>query len=220
MLIASLNSIQAIGNATIDAEGLFDDLSTDVPVGTKENPWLTANSTSAKVSRAKNEVVVNKNSNAAALSKNALKKRMRKTAEATAIAKDDAILEIDPNVTMIAPEVNKPKKSNHKSTGQLPAERMDTHNVDAALVDDDTTDDERNAQQAALDRRKGRFTAFEQRELVAQAFAGDNVVEVSYFSEIIDRTGTQPQFRNSPPRNDGKWKRMPLKRWIPLYQDG
>ncbi|PVF96712.1 Utp14-domain-containing protein [Serendipita vermifera] len=166
-----------VTSTTTDTEGLFDDRRADVLGATRENPWLTVAPGSTKVSRAKNEVVVGKNSNAASLSKNALKKRMRKTAEATAMEKGDAVLEIDPDITMLSPETKKSLQPGRKSFGQPQAKQTDTHDVDAALIGDEVTDDEREAQEAALNRRNGRFTVFEQRELVAQAFAGDNVVE-------------------------------------------
>ncbi|CAG8602509.1 3644_t:CDS:2 [Acaulospora colombiana] len=198
-------SATVVASTTADTDGLFDDLRADGPGGMKENPWLTVNSTSTKVSRARNEVIVNKNSNAAALSKNALKKRMRKTADAMTLAKDDAVLEIDPNVTMVSPEVNKPRKAGRKSAEQAQTRQTDTHNVDAALVDDEITDDEREAQEAALNRRNGRLTAFEQRELVAQAFSGDNVVEEFAAEKLREMEADAPKEVDTTLPGWGSW---------------
>jgi U3 small nucleolar RNA-associated protein 14 len=136
----------------------------------QENPWLTVESVSGKRSRAKNEVTLGKNSDGATLSKNAMKKRLRKQAEALAQAKDDSNLEIDVNTIMSIPKtdtLNKPKRASEPTTGH--------HRVDATYHDDDVQEEHG----LVGPRTKNGPTAFEQRELVARAFAGDNVIDVS-----------------------------------------
>ena len=142
------------------------------------NPWLSSGTAVGKVSKKKNTVVVGKNSDAATLSKNALKKRQRKAAEAQEDAKEDAVVDIDVgNVLTLenAPAQPAPKKQarpNAPITRGAPV---------AGGFEDEDKDEEREEQEAKLvARRKGKagVTTFEQRELVAMAFAGDNVIAV------------------------------------------
>jgi U3 small nucleolar RNA-associated protein 14 len=117
--------------------------------------------------------MLGKNSDAATLSKNAMKKRLRKQAEAVAQEKEDSNLEIDVNTIMSIPKgdtlkkVRKPKPASEPTTGH--------HRVDEAYHDDDVEEESG----LAGPRTKNGPTAFEQRELVARAFAGDNVIDVS-----------------------------------------
>jgi U3 small nucleolar RNA-associated protein 14 len=154
------------------------------PTLAEENPWLKVTSTSAnKLSRAKNEVLVGKNSNAAALSKNALKKRLRKGIDAVAQAKDDSILEIDVN-SHIQDEKDKEKatqlvKQSHKTQNSKKLQATSSHVVEPDLgTDEDTDDDEPVSKEMPAAGSKNRMTAFEQRDLVARAFAGDHVIKV------------------------------------------
>lgn len=135
------------------------------------NPWLSVGQTSTKISRKKNEVVVGKNSSAAALSKNAMKKRMRKNAESIALEKDDATLEINPNpgVTPAKPVEHRKAKPKATNDANIPGKTL--QKVDAMLSEDSESDD------APPTTPQGRRVAFEQRELVARAFAGDDLVE-------------------------------------------
>ena len=150
------------------------------------NPWLSAGTAVGKVSKKKNAVVVGKNSDAAALSKNALKKRQRKAAEAQEDAKEDAVVDIDVgNVLTLenAPAQPAPKK-------QAPPNAPSTSGAQVAGgFEDGDEDEEREEQEAKLvARRKGKkgVTTFEQRELVAMAFAGDNVIAVrNLYLEVL-----------------------------------
>jgi len=138
----------------------------------RENPWLTVEPVAGKRSRAKNEVMLGKNSDAATLSKNAMKKRLRKQAEAVA-QEIDSNLEIDVNAIMSIPKddtsnkARKPKRASEPTAGH--------HRVDEAYHDDDVEEEDG----LAGPRTKNGPTAFEQRDLVARAFAGDNVIDVS-----------------------------------------
>jgi len=143
---------------------------------------VTSTSTN-KVSRAKNEVLIGKGSNAAALSKNALKKRMRKSLETVAQAKDDAVLEIDVNNVIHEKRSSKPlteSKRGKKSRKTQDSKKFNANGlyvVQPNLETDEGSDgdDELATKEVG---RANRVKSFEQRELVARAFAGDDVVKV------------------------------------------
>ncbi|KAK0223862.1 Utp14-domain-containing protein [Armillaria fumosa] len=122
----------------------------------ESNPWLSVGSSSSKVSRKKNEVVVDKNSNLTEKSKNKLKKKAKKTEKEKAMAQDDAVVEIS--------------VENVLTLGKV--------------ADDDGDDSDCNSEVEAQEKmletktkKKGKNVAFEQRDLVKMAFAGDNVVQ-------------------------------------------
>jgi U3 small nucleolar RNA-associated protein 14 len=172
----------------------------------EENPWLKVASTSAnKLSRAKNEVLVGKNNSATTLSKNALKKRQRKGVDAVAQAKDDSILEIDVNSIIHDKEgkdepTPQPVKQPHKTQNSKKQQATSLHVVGPNLgTDDDSDDAEPVIKETAMNGRKNRMTAFEQRDLVARAFAGDHVVKVCVLlrlsSALIFATGISSRER-------------------------
>ncbi|KAK0205350.1 Utp14-domain-containing protein [Desarmillaria ectypa] len=122
----------------------------------ESNPWLAVGSSSSKVSRKKNEVVVDKNSNFVEKSKNKLKKKTKKTEQEKAMVQDDAVVEIS--------------VENVLTLGKV--------------ADDDGDDSDGNSEVEAQEKmletknkKKGKNVAFEQRNLVKMAFAGDNVVQ-------------------------------------------
>ena len=137
------------------------------------NPWLVprANATS-KTPRKKNEVVVGKGSDALNKSKNKLGKQAKKRVEELERQKDDAVVEISINdvITM------------HPPCGSQNEKDLESTKVRESRValDDSDENSEVDEQEKAL-RQKGKLKtrkAFEQRDLVARAFAGDNVVQV------------------------------------------
>ncbi|KAG7442817.1 Utp14-domain-containing protein [Guyanagaster necrorhizus] len=121
----------------------------------ESNPWLAAGSSSSKVSRKKNEVVVDKNSNLTEKSKNKLKKKAKKTEKEKAMVQDDAVVEIS--------------VENVLTLGKV--------------VDDGDDDSDGNSEVETQEKmletknKKGKNVVFEQRDLVKMAFAGDNVVK-------------------------------------------
>jgi U3 small nucleolar RNA-associated protein 14 len=140
------------------------------------NPWLVQGAgSSSKVSRKKNNVVLGKDSTSADKSKNAIRKQLKKTAEAKEMELDDATVDISmENVLRIVdaegatPTLGGASKLKRK-------EPIDSNNtVDSAYQD---SGDEGSEVEELMTSRKGN-KAFEQKELVALAFAGDNVVEV------------------------------------------
>lgn len=131
-----------------------------------ENPWLTIGDASTKLSRKKNEALVSKGSGADIRSQAALKKQLARSAEALAHQAEDAVVEIDLDDPL---SLSNAHVSFETTTGkQRIAEGIA---VDSAFQDSDDDD---------VDRDNGpRSTkVFKQRDLVALAFAGDNVVEV------------------------------------------
>lgn len=149
-----------------------------------DNPWLNVTSVSTnKLSRAKNEVLVGKNSSAAALSKNALRKQQRKGLDAVSQAKDDSILEIDVN-NVIHTSRPKPKTDKQKPKSLGAVQKRDVSRAQNTGPDEETSSDEAS-EKGATDERKHLSTAFEQRELVARAFAGDHVMNASLILPIL-----------------------------------
>jgi len=149
------------------------------------NPWLSAGTAVGKVSKKKNAVIVGKDSDAATLSKNALKKRQRKAAEAQADAKEDAVVDIDVGKVLTlenAPAQPPPLPKKQQAPPNAPITSVSGAKVaDGFEEEDEDEDEEREEQEARLVARgKGKkgVTTFEQRELVAMAFAGDNVIAV------------------------------------------
>lgn len=151
------------------------------------NPWLTVGaSSSSKVSKKKNEVLLSKESSAVTKSQAMLKKQLGRTEDAVAREAEDAVVEIDLDNVMtlstsieaeesgqVAAEVEDASVKGKKAKGKGKVTISEQAKVDSAFRDsDDEGDDvEERAQKGGK--------AFKQRDLVALAFAGDNVVEVS-----------------------------------------
>ncbi|KIM35627.1 hypothetical protein M413DRAFT_449671 [Hebeloma cylindrosporum] len=168
------------------------------PPAEEVNPWLAqASQSAAKVSKKANEVVVSKDSKAMDKSKNKLKKLALRKGDEQEKAKDDAVVEISVDTILASSSTTvlssskapppplatqKAKLTNGKGAGKnLTGDEDDSEDSDANL--------EIEAQEQALDLKgKGKangIKAFEQRDLVALAFAGDNVV--SNFEEAKRR---------------------------------
>ncbi|KAI5118044.1 hypothetical protein M0805_005893 [Coniferiporia weirii] len=154
------------------------------------NPWLALpeyTSSSSKVAKRKNELVVGKNVTRAQKSEGALQKQMKKGADERERETDDAVVEISPEDVLVldsseraadstavvigaingdSKKKTKEKKKSKKGKGK---------GARAEDGDDSGVNSEVEEQEAALTKGK-KVKAFEQRELVARAFAGDNVV--------------------------------------------
>lgn len=159
------------------------------------NPWLNVEvpPSSSKQARKQNEILIHKDSAAAVKSQNTLQKQRTKTAEAKDQEKEDAEVVIDINDVMtvtVVPQGKSDSESmqtdqvNGKSQGKK--KRKERHKSDrgaskfAELHDADWADGSESEveEQERVAKGNRRPTAFEQRELVARAFAGDNVVQV------------------------------------------
>ncbi|KAJ6620660.1 Utp14 protein-domain-containing protein [Mycena sp. CBHHK59/15] len=136
-----------------------------------ENPWLVASTSSGpKAPRTKNDVIVSKDSKTLDKARHKLAKNEKKLdGTAVAVARDDEIVEIEMGNILGSGE-QRPQKSSKKGGDNE--------------GDDDDSNSEVDAQEQALlhkgKKGKGKAVkgvkAFEQRDLVALAFAGDNVV--------------------------------------------
>lgn len=143
------------------------------------NPWLVS---STRAIQKKHEVAISKDSASAEKSKNKLRKRVKNLEEETELARNDATVDISlGNVMTLG------VGSRVTGRSENGAARMDTSepSKDTGPEDDSDLNSEVDEQEHLLDRKgKGRakggngVKAFAQRDLVAQAFAGDNVVQV------------------------------------------
>jgi len=160
-------------------------ISTPMPTPTSvSNPWLVPTAPSGP-SRKRNEVHVHKGADALTKSSNKLKKQTGKHADERERARDDAVLEIDASNVLEIPEPPAPSASSKKSKAQG---RRDVAKAPAGATgpahdegaDDSDVPSEVEAQERATDKKNAgkRVQAFQQRDLVALAFAGDNVVQV------------------------------------------
>jgi len=168
----------------------------------ESNPWLTRDTdSSSKAPRKKNEMF-GKESQRADKSKNKLKKRARKAQEEKEKAKEDAKVEIsmDQNLTLQA-SLKHPKAS--ASSKSAPAANPSTSAVGvvAGGDSDSDADSEVDAQEAAILKTKVNanpkgLKAIQQRDLVALAFAGDNVVHVRGDFQVMDLSCALIHYRN------------------------
>ncbi|KAF8195123.1 Utp14-domain-containing protein [Pholiota molesta] len=185
----TLQSTDFISPPLSPAQNRPSALSNSIIPAQDSNPWLTHDaSAKAKVVKKANEVVVGKDSKPAEKAKNKLKKVNQKLDEERERAKDDAVVDISlDNVlasvstsTAAAPHTSgSAQKTKAVSQQNVPIQPSSAH----ADGSDDSDDDniELEAQELALKAKgKGKangLKAFEQRDLVALAFAGDNVVQ-------------------------------------------
>ena len=153
------------------------------------NPWLIeAESSSSKVARRKNELLVGRDVTRAQKSETALQKYMKKSTASREQENEDAVIELKPDDVLVVsntkssgaskPEGIKKKEKKKKLKANKAKESVQ------ADEDDSDMNSELEEQEAAL-KKGGKKAVFEQRELVARAFAGDNVMRVcASFSEL------------------------------------
>ncbi|KAF9055750.1 Utp14 protein-domain-containing protein [Panaeolus papilionaceus] len=142
------------------------------------NPWLVRDTdASSKIAKKKNEVVVSKDSKSADKSKNKLKKQMQKLESAKQETADDAAVEVSLDNLLASSSAPAIKFSNSKPSSS----RADTTSAAVDRDSDFDSNSELEAQEKILESKgKGKNKnplAFQQRDLVALAFAGDNVVQ-------------------------------------------
>lgn len=175
------------------------------------NPWLVPASDNisrvSKVAKKTNQVIVGKESSAAAKSKNKLRKLARKRDEEREQRKEEAVVEIDANKvlslscaadgTFSAGKVCGVSGSG-SSAAREPEIQVDKGRIEEAVIglphaavgneDEEGAGGELEEQELALQMMKGQrqekkgVVSFQQRELVALAFTGDSVVQ--QFEEI------------------------------------
>ncbi|KIP03917.1 hypothetical protein PHLGIDRAFT_25886 [Phlebiopsis gigantea 11061_1 CR5-6] len=148
------------------------------------NPWLAPRDDGPnRAAQKKHEVVVGKESAGADKSKNKLRKRVKKREEEKEKAKEEASVEISMASVMTlgaasanaeaGPSKVQPKLKTVQRTESTPAQAPED---DGEEVHSEAEDQERALRLKSTGRGKG-VKAFEQRELVARAFAGDNVIQ-------------------------------------------
>lgn len=151
------------------------------------NPWLSQDSKGkSKAVKKVNEIVVGKDSKPAEKSKNKLKKANQKKDNQREQAQDDAVVEISldnilaPATTSAVDGIKVVGSSKSNSQKTLAAQNPPVNTGELGNSDDDNI--ELDAQEQALHlkgkAKRSALKAFEQRDLVALAFAGDNVVQV------------------------------------------
>ncbi|KAL9933014.1 hypothetical protein V8E36_008269 [Tilletia maclaganii] len=130
------------------------------------NPWLQASGSGSavKLSKKKNEVIVGRNSDAIAKAANRIERHASKGDAARRAAAEDARVEIDDDTSLAVPSQG--PKSKRSAT------RVDVEDED---LSDEDGDDGLVAVSTSAVNKKGGGVAFSQRDLVAEAFAGDDV---------------------------------------------
>lgn len=158
------------------------------------NPWLSQDSKrKSKALKKVNEIVVGKDSKPAEKSKNKLKKANQKKDDRREQAQDDAAVEISldnilaPATTSTVDGIKMIGGSKSNSQKTFAAQNPPVNAGESDISDDDNI--ELDAQEQALHlKSKGKgsvLKAFEQRDLVALAFAGDNVVQVCIMTLLL-----------------------------------
>ncbi|GJE97818.1 Utp14 domain-containing protein [Phanerochaete sordida] len=146
------------------------------------NPWLaTPEDGPSRGGQKKHEVVVGKNSKGAEKSKAKLRKRVRQREEEKEKAREEAAVEISMTDVMT---IGAGAAQNAEAGPSKPAKSKQPQKKASAQAsaeaDDDDVHSEVEEQERLAAKGKGRakgVKAFEQRELVARAFAGDNVMQ-------------------------------------------
>ncbi|KAM0791537.1 hypothetical protein ACM66B_005986 [Microbotryomycetes sp. NB124-2] len=144
------------------------------------NPWLALadEDQMSKLSRKANKAAVTKDARDADKVANKVSRHKAKQDDARMAEREDAQVDIDPSVVMSLPQ----KAADKPQINERAASRK--HLASAQVVDDDSGDDdvegdqdiEQDEDEIDAQRGKGK-AAIQQRELVAKAFAGDNVLE-------------------------------------------
>ncbi|KAI0652546.1 Utp14 protein-domain-containing protein [Trametes meyenii] len=152
------------------------------PAVDESNPWLIQSSGAAKGGQSKHEIAISRESAAAEKSKNKLRKRVKKRLEEKEKAQEDAAVDISLSTVMTLDGGDKPAASKIGQSSKLgPASEGKARAAQASDDSDSDANSEVEEQERALARKgKGKgngLKAFEQRDLVALAFAGDNVVQ-------------------------------------------
>ncbi|MCO5566033.1 hypothetical protein L7F22_019708 [Adiantum nelumboides] len=131
------------------------------------NPWLVDASQSNKVSRKKNEATISKDGSALNKAANRIQKHASKNDEARLAEQQDGELVIDPEAQIALRQEAAPNQSNK----QKPAKTRNP--IDDS---DDDSDGEGDIDEPVEVNVRAPKTAMQQRQLVSEAFAGDDVL--------------------------------------------
>ncbi len=186
------------------------------------NPWLQlGEGSSNKISRRKNEVVVGRDVSLAQKSEARMKAQLGKSTEGRARAADDATVELD-ETNALAVRRNATKEEDSLEFGKR--RKKDKGNFSKAnmnvLDDESGSDGEKEAQEEALLKGRKGLRAFEQKDLVTRAFAGDNVVRVLVHFLLHPLVSLTHFLRNSRSSSERRLRLMRLEKRISHYLDG
>jgi len=163
-------------STTLRTDDLPASSSTHTPVtpaaesSKKSNPWLDRSTGHNNLPK-RSEIAVGKDSKAAEKAKDKLNKKKRLHEDERERAEEDAVLEIS-NGDVLKLLVASPPKSAPK-----PAKNPIGSEEDSSDHNSEVEEQERTLNRKKNKANKSHSTALEQRELVALAFAGDNVVQ-------------------------------------------
>lgn len=137
-----------------------------------DNPWLAATTRTDKP-----KALATASSSAATKSASKLAKRKNKAEEVRAEVEDDAQLEIDPSAMLsvksnAAPTAAKPVAQTSQAPQKHAAQRKASK---AEISDSDSEADDEELIELQAPGRRANKHAFSQRDLIAEAFAGDDV---------------------------------------------
>lgn len=133
----------------------------------------------SKAPRKKNDLVVGKESKDLEKSNNKLRKQTKKFQEEKEKARDDARVEISMDEVITLENPSSSGASAKKDQRKIGNSRSLRTTSDAAEELSDANSEIEEQEMALKRNGKGKgMKAFEQRDLVARAFAGDNVVQV------------------------------------------
>ncbi|KIN93270.1 hypothetical protein M404DRAFT_36247, partial [Pisolithus tinctorius Marx 270] len=182
------------------------------------NPWLAPVASSSRLARKKNEAVVHKNADTLAKSSNKLKKQVAKGEEEKERARDDAVLEIEIDKVLTIPDPPT-TSSSAKKKGKKPKRQNQLSTSAEVPADDDDSDvhsemeEQEGAAGQSVNAKGGK--AFQQRELVALAFAGDNVVEAFEEAKRQENEADAPREVDTTLPGWGSWGGAGIKKLPP-----
>lgn len=136
------------------------------------NPWLNQNAGKAPIhlqAKKINRVTIGKDSSAQDKAAYAIKRDIRKTADARTAELQDAQVALDPSNFLRVGDPSSEPGSRRKANGQQEiTSREDADSEDDSLSVQGESDDEKGT------------LGLTQREMIAKAFAGDNVIKVCH----------------------------------------
>ncbi|KAL5535897.1 hypothetical protein ACEPAF_3991 [Sanghuangporus sanghuang] len=194
------------------------------------NPWLAEYSSSMKVTRRKNELVVGRNVTRERKSEILMQKKKSKGTEEREIERDDAVVEISTDEVLLLRSTDEVAEKTGSCGPSHPAneiaqegnkrkdkkkDRKDKAKAERQPEDDDSEgNSELEEQEAALKKGK-KITTFEQRELVARAFAGDNVIRQFTDEKRREIDADAPKEVDTTLQGWGSWGGAGIKKTAP-----
>jgi len=155
-LPAATPTISPVGSQTVSQDPPIQQPRND------HNPWLSRDGQLSQTAPKKGEISVSKDSTGAVKANHRLRKKQRETKNEVTKVQDDGVLEITPSNLLVA---------SFKGSRQAEPE-------DYSADGDGEAEEQEEMLKRKGKRRGGTNPVFKQKELVARAFAGDNVVEV------------------------------------------